>query len=236
METNMSSHKVFNDNALLKLKINVSYSQVTKENTIGNVTKAFLFRLSVNKNSNELMQENVQDLDLIKYLLAPYYDIDYSCISSQRIGYENYNISKLRKRKKEVSPNNIDKYLRKHIKKYYSRKHIKKYYSRKHIKKYYSNKSETQTFASSNNVMSGLDSQYVKQKDSSNPAPSKKHAGEPTLADKSTSKKAKKESHVLNELIKELSTELETPQAPIVRKENAINFDDLYNNITNAKT
>ncbi|CAG8851123.1 2416_t:CDS:1, partial [Gigaspora margarita] len=150
--------------ALPKLKINISYSQVTKENTIGNVTKVSLFCLSVNKNSNELIQENAQDSDLIKHLLVPYHDIDYSYISSQRIGYENHNvISKLRKRKKDVSPNNIDKYSRKRIKKYYSRKRIKKYYSRKHIKKYYSNKSETRTFASSNNVMSGLDSQYVKQ-------------------------------------------------------------------------
>ncbi|CAG8740419.1 6775_t:CDS:1, partial [Cetraspora pellucida] len=137
--------------ALSKLKINVSYSQVTKANTIGNVTKASLFRLSVNKNSNELIQENAQDSDLIKHLLAPYHDIDYSCISSQRIGIENHIISKLRKRKRDVSPNNIDKYSRKRIKKYYSRKHIKKYYSRKHIKKYHSNKSETRTFASSNN-------------------------------------------------------------------------------------
>ncbi|CAG8481318.1 4921_t:CDS:1, partial [Scutellospora calospora] len=76
----------------------------------------------------------------------------------------------------------------------------------------------------------------ISREDSSNPAPSKKHASEPTSANKSTGKKAKKESHVLNELIKELSTEPETPQAPIVRKENAVNFDDLYNNITNAET
>ncbi|CAG8503862.1 4881_t:CDS:2, partial [Scutellospora calospora] len=101
METNVSSHKVFNNNALPKLKINISYSQVTKENTIGNVTKTSLFCLSGNKNSNELIQENTQDSDLIKHLLALYHDIDYSCISSQRIGYENHDISKLRKRKRD---------------------------------------------------------------------------------------------------------------------------------------
>ncbi|CAG8857550.1 9733_t:CDS:1, partial [Gigaspora margarita] len=37
-------------------------------------------------------------------------------------------------------------------------------------------------------------------------------------------------------LIKELSTEPSTPQDPVTRKENAVNFNDLYNNITNAET
>ncbi|CAG8830441.1 38813_t:CDS:2, partial [Gigaspora margarita] len=59
-----------------------------------------------------------------------------------------------------------------------------------------------------------------------------------TTKDKSSNKKpkqTKKESHVLNELIKELSTEPETPQTPVVRKENADNFVDLYNNIATAE-
>lgn len=63
------------------------------------------------------------------------------------------------------------------------------------------------------------------REDTSNPALSKKRAGEPTSADKSTGKKAKKESHVLNELIKELSTEPEAPQAPVI-----ISLVKLYRN------
>ncbi|CAG8808385.1 20856_t:CDS:1, partial [Gigaspora margarita] len=64
-----------------------------------------------------------------------------------------------------------------------------------------------------------------------------KHVGEPT--DKILSKKqkqAKKESHILKNLIKELSTEPEAPQDPVTRKESAVNFNDLYNNITYAET
>ena len=48
-------------------------------------------------------------------------------------------------------------------------------------------------------------------------------------------KVGKKESDVLKELIKELSTEPEVPQASVSRKENADNFFNLYNNITNAE-
>ncbi|CAG8845618.1 502_t:CDS:1 [Gigaspora margarita] len=65
-----------------------------------------------------------------------------------------------------------------------------------------------------------------------------KRPSKDTTKDKSSNKKpkqTKKESHVLNELIKELSTEPETPQTPVTRKENANNFLDLYNNITYAE-
>ncbi|CAG8801230.1 23168_t:CDS:2 [Gigaspora margarita] len=65
-----------------------------------------------------------------------------------------------------------------------------------------------------------------------------KRPSKDTTKDKSSNKKpkqTKKESHVLNELIKELSTEPETPQTPVVRKENADNFVDLYNNIATAE-
>ncbi|CAG8797427.1 16782_t:CDS:2 [Gigaspora margarita] len=65
-----------------------------------------------------------------------------------------------------------------------------------------------------------------------------KRSSKDTTKDKSSNKKpkqTKKESHVLNELIKELSTEPETPQTPVVRKENADNFVDLYNNIATAE-
>ncbi|CAG8595928.1 57_t:CDS:1, partial [Racocetra fulgida] len=49
-------------------------------------------------------------------------------------------------------------------------------------------------------------------------------------------KQAKKESHILKNLIKELSTEPEAPQDSVTRKENAVNFNDLYNNITYTET
>ncbi|CAG8715647.1 5338_t:CDS:1, partial [Scutellospora calospora] len=46
----------------------------------------------------------------------------------------------------------------------------------------------------------------------------------------------KKESHILKDLINELSTEPETLQVSVTRKENTYNFIDLYNNITHAET
>lgn len=49
-------------------------------------------------------------------------------------------------------------------------------------------------------------------------------------------KQIKKESLMIKKLIKELSTEPNTPLDPITRKENANNFVDLYNNITYAET
>ncbi|CAG8693800.1 15614_t:CDS:10, partial [Gigaspora margarita] len=62
---------------------------------------------------------------------------------------------------------------------------------------------------------------------------------DPLIFDKISSKKrkqAKKESHILKDLIKELSTGPEAPQDPVTRKESAVNFNDLYNNITYAET
>ncbi|CAG8672197.1 14549_t:CDS:2 [Cetraspora pellucida] len=133
-------------NALSKLLLaKVSSSQITIEDAIGNVSKASLFHWSVNKNSDEIMQQTVQDSDLIMHLLKPYPSLYHSHENSKRVGYKNHtNISKSKKRKRDVSPYNIKKNSRKHIKKN----------SRKRIKKHSSN---------SNNVMSGLDSQYVKQ-------------------------------------------------------------------------
>ncbi|RIB08651.1 hypothetical protein C2G38_2044964 [Gigaspora rosea] len=134
-------------NALSRLLLaKVSSSQITIEDAIGNVSKASLFRWSVNKNSDEIMQQTVQDSDLIMHLLKPHPSLYHSHENSKRVGYKNHtNISKSKKRKRDVSPYNIKKNSRKHIKKN----------SRKRIKKHSSN---------SNNVMSGLDSQYVKQK------------------------------------------------------------------------
>ncbi|RIB00644.1 hypothetical protein C2G38_1139421 [Gigaspora rosea] len=133
-------------NALSRLLLaKVSSSQITIEDAIGNVSKASLFRWSVNKNSDEIMQQTVQDSDLIMHLLKPHPSLYHSHENSKRVGYKNHtNISKSKKRKRDVSPYNIKKNSRKHIKKN----------SRKRIKKHSSN---------SNNVMSGLDSQYVKQ-------------------------------------------------------------------------
>ncbi|CAG8800124.1 12554_t:CDS:1, partial [Racocetra persica] len=72
----------------------------------------------------------------------------------------------------------------------------------------------------------------------SSPTLSKKRVSEPTLSDKSSNKKVKKlvkkESNILEDLIKELSTEPET-QVSVIKKENAISFNDLYNNITNSE-
>ncbi|CAG8852723.1 36321_t:CDS:1, partial [Gigaspora margarita] len=70
---------------------------------------------------------------------------------------------------------------------------------------------------------------------------SKKRINNPKLfPDKISNKKAKKpvkkESHILKDLIKELSTESSTPQDPVTRKEKVNNFVDLYNNITHAET
>ncbi|CAG8821754.1 3582_t:CDS:1, partial [Racocetra fulgida] len=61
--------------------------------------------------------------------------------------------------------------------------------------------------------------------------------GEPTnkSSNKKAKKQVKKESDILD-LINELSTEPETVQVSITRKENAVNFIDLYNNITHAET
>ncbi|CAG8493221.1 1494_t:CDS:2 [Racocetra persica] len=69
---------------------------------------------------------------------------------------------------------------------------------------------------------------------------SKKRTNDPKLfLDKLSNKKAKKsvkkESHILKDLINELSTEPETSQVSVTRKENAYNFIDLYNNITHAE-
>ncbi|CAG8690430.1 9531_t:CDS:1, partial [Racocetra fulgida] len=69
----------------------------------------------------------------------------------------------------------------------------------------------------------------------------KKCTNNPKLfPDKPSNKKAKKlvkkESHILRNLINKLSTELETLQVSVIRKENADNFIDLYNNITYAET
>ncbi|CAG8824002.1 38831_t:CDS:2, partial [Gigaspora margarita] len=47
-------------------------------------------------------------------------------------------------------------------------------------------------------------------------------------------KPVKKESDILEDLIKELFTEPET-QVLVIRKENTISFNDLYNNITNSE-
>ncbi|CAG8580293.1 2957_t:CDS:2, partial [Gigaspora margarita] len=47
-------------------------------------------------------------------------------------------------------------------------------------------------------------------------------------------KTVKKESDILEDLIKELSTKPEI-QVPVIRKENAISFNNLYNNITNSE-
>ncbi|KAF0419061.1 hypothetical protein F8M41_007224 [Gigaspora margarita] len=55
------------------------------------------------------------------------------------------------------------------------------------------------------------------------------------ISNKKAKKPVKKKSHILKDLIKELSTEPGTPQDPVTRKENAVNFNDLYNNITNAE-
>ncbi|CAG8492596.1 43315_t:CDS:1, partial [Gigaspora margarita] len=55
------------------------------------------------------------------------------------------------------------------------------------------------------------------------------------LSNKKT-KHVKKESLTLKKLIKELSTEPSTSQNPVIRKENANNFVDLYNNITLVET
>ncbi|CAG8785794.1 17919_t:CDS:2, partial [Gigaspora margarita] len=68
---------------------------------------------------------------------------------------------------------------------------------------------------------------------------SKKHTNDPKLfldkpSNKKVKKPVKKESDILEDLIKELSTEPET-QVPVIRKENAISFNDLYNNITNSE-
>ncbi|CAG8571207.1 14520_t:CDS:1, partial [Racocetra fulgida] len=70
---------------------------------------------------------------------------------------------------------------------------------------------------------------------------SKKRTNNPKLfPDKPSNKKAKKlikkESYILRDLINELSTEPETLQVSVIRKENADNFIDLYNNITYAET
>ena len=64
----------------------------------------------------------------------------------------------------------------------------------------------------------------------------KKRVREPTNkpSNKKVKKLVKKESDILEDLIKELSTEPET-QVPVIRKENAISFNDLYNNITNSE-
>ncbi|CAG8810662.1 12661_t:CDS:1, partial [Cetraspora pellucida] len=64
----------------------------------------------------------------------------------------------------------------------------------------------------------------------------KKHVREPTNkpSNKKVKKLVKKESDILEDLIKELSTEPKT-QVPVIRKENVISFNDLYNNITNSE-
>ncbi|CAG8460566.1 25695_t:CDS:2 [Racocetra persica] len=68
----------------------------------------------------------------------------------------------------------------------------------------------------------------------------KKHNYDPKLfLDKILSKKrkqAKKELYILKDLIKELSTKPKAPQDFVIRKENAINFNNLYNNIIYAET
>ncbi|CAG8841409.1 4092_t:CDS:1, partial [Racocetra persica] len=55
-------------------------------------------------------------------------------------------------------------------------------------------------------------------------------------SNKKAKKSVKKESHILKDLINELSTEPETSQVSVSKKENTYNFIDLYNNITHAKT
>ncbi|CAG8670727.1 1557_t:CDS:2 [Racocetra fulgida] len=55
-----------------------------------------------------------------------------------------------------------------------------------------------------------------------------KHISEPT--DKIS------KSHILKDLIKELSTKPEALQDSVIRKENTVNFNDLYNNIIYAET
>ncbi|CAG8723987.1 18194_t:CDS:1, partial [Cetraspora pellucida] len=83
--------------------------------------------------------------------------------------------------------------------------------------------------------MSDID---MSQEDPSSPTLSKKRVSEPIFSDKSSNKKVKKlvkkESNILEDLIKELSTEPKT-QVSVIRKENAISFNDLYNNITNSE-
>ncbi|CAG8560353.1 2825_t:CDS:1, partial [Cetraspora pellucida] len=70
---------------------------------------------------------------------------------------------------------------------------------------------------------------------------SKKRTNDSKLfLDKPSNKKAKKSvkkgSHILKDLINELSTEPETSQVSVTRKENAYNIIDLYNNIIHAET
>ncbi|CAG8758042.1 18475_t:CDS:2, partial [Racocetra fulgida] len=57
----------------------------------------------------------------------------------------------------------------------------------------------------------------------------KKHANESTITDKSF------KFHILKDLIKELFTKHRTSQTSVVKKENANNFVNLYNNITTAE-
>ncbi|CAG8848021.1 16187_t:CDS:1 [Gigaspora margarita] len=70
---------------------------------------------------------------------------------------------------------------------------------------------------------------------------SKKRTNDPKLfpdnpSNKKAKKLVKKESHILKDLINELSTEPKISQVSVTRKENADNFIDLYNNITHAET
>ncbi|CAG8806870.1 35502_t:CDS:1, partial [Racocetra persica] len=69
---------------------------------------------------------------------------------------------------------------------------------------------------------------------------SNKHTGDyllfPNKLSNKKTKHVKKESLILKKLIKELSTKSSTPQDPVIRKENANNFVDLYNNIIYTKT
>ncbi|CAG8614306.1 16671_t:CDS:2, partial [Cetraspora pellucida] len=64
----------------------------------------------------------------------------------------------------------------------------------------------------------------------------KKYIREPTNkpSNKKVKKLVKKESDILEDLIKELSTKLAI-QVLVIRKENAISFNNLYNNITNSE-
>ncbi|CAG8856202.1 12493_t:CDS:2, partial [Gigaspora margarita] len=108
IEPNMSFHEVFND------KSKVSSSQITIEDVMGNVSKASLFRWSVNKNSDEIMQQTAQDSNLIMHLLKPHPSLYHSHENSKRVGYKNHtDISKSKKRKREVSSYNIKKNSRK---------------------------------------------------------------------------------------------------------------------------
>ncbi|CAG8855420.1 40714_t:CDS:1, partial [Gigaspora margarita] len=92
----------------------VSSSQITIEDAMGNVSKASLFRWSVNKNSDEIMQQTAQDSDLIMHLLKPHPSLYHSRENSKRVGYKNHtNISKSKKRKRDISPYNIKKNSRK---------------------------------------------------------------------------------------------------------------------------